>query len=45
MSYDFWRCTECGNLVAQKNRPERCLNCRTGDSELTEYPLYEQVEL
>ena len=45
MSLGFWRCTECGNLVAKEQRPDRCYNCRTGDSDLTQNPLYERVDL
>lgn len=30
MTFRLYRCTECGNVVAQRSRPGACLAC--GDS-------------
>jgi hypothetical protein len=43
----FWRCSSCGNVVATERRagrPEKCYVCRTGDSGLTDAPLYEEID-
>lgn len=45
MPHTVFRCTECGNLVAVKERPERCLNCRRAESGITEYALFEEYTI
>jgi len=30
----LWRCRFCGSAVLQPARPERCLHCRRGESDL-----------
>lgn len=44
MSKNFYCCTNCGDVLYRSDRPEKCYNCRTGDSELSEYPLFEEIE-
>lgn len=47
MTLIFWRCTKCDNLLVRpewKDRPDRCYNCRSGESPLGNERLYAKVE-
>jgi rubrerythrin len=41
----LWYCTRCGNVVNREDRPEKCFNCRTGSTDLSDTRLYEELEI
>lgn len=45
--FRFWRCRQCGNLVANNTQPHKCYHCRTGEHHQSAFvdDLFEEVDL